>query len=523
MKNSLNEEEEEEELEIFEVPPQSLPAKPNLKGDWLNFFLLILLYTIQGLPLGLAIALPIIFQSKKIVTYKEQAFFSLVAWPYSVKIIWAPIVDSLYVQWIGRRKSWLVFVQFSMGMVLLYTAMNIDEWLPESGMPNLKALVITFCVISFLAATQDIVVDGWALTMLKKNNVGHSSTCNGTGVALGVLIGTICPVLLTSEDFCNKYLRTTLSTGGLITIKGFLFFWSIIIMLITTFIGIFKREKDETLEDGHVKINVFKSYKLLWKILKLPNIRVLAIALLTMKIGFSATDFVSKLKLIDAGISKDDIMIITISMYIVKFIVPLVVSKYTSGTKPMSAYLNLMPIRLLWSIAYVILIYYTPILIQHNGVVNVPTYYYLILVFISIIHEILAYTMYLFTLGFFSRISDSRFGGTYMTMLSTIASFGWVVSHTLALRMIDVLTFSKCSNDDENNCSTIDLKNMCKIKGGDCNIIVNGYYIEVALCMIIGFVWYFWYKKTIKNLQTMSLSNWQVNLNRLDGEKKEEL
>lgn len=53
-------------------------------------------------------------------------------------------------------------------MVLLYTAINIDEWLPESEIPNLKALVSTFAVISFLAATQDIVVDGWALTMLKK-------------------------------------------------------------------------------------------------------------------------------------------------------------------------------------------------------------------------------------------------------------------------------------------------------------------------------------------------------------------
>lgn len=71
--------------------------------------------------------------------------------------------------------------------------------------------------------------------------------------------------------------------------------------------------------------------------------------------------------------------------------------------------------------------------------------------------------MYIFTLGFFSRISDSRFGGTYMTMLSTIASFGLVVSHTLALRMIDVLTFSKCSSDDANNCSTIDLKNVRNI------------------------------------------------------------
>jgi len=56
-------------------------------------------------------------------------------------------------------------------------------------------------------------------------------------------------------------------------------------MLITTFIVIFKREMDYRLEEGHVKINVIKSYKLLWKILKLPNIRVLAIALLTMKVN----------------------------------------------------------------------------------------------------------------------------------------------------------------------------------------------------------------------------------------------
>jgi len=56
-------------------------------------------------------------------------------------------------------------------------------------------------------------------------------------------------------------------------------------MLITTCIGIFKKEKDNTLEEGHVKNNVLQSYKLLWKILKLPNIRVLAIALLTMKVN----------------------------------------------------------------------------------------------------------------------------------------------------------------------------------------------------------------------------------------------
>jgi len=47
-------------------------------------------------------------------------------------------------------------------------ANNIDNWLPESGKPNLKMLIIVVFVINILSATQDIVVDGWALTMLKK-------------------------------------------------------------------------------------------------------------------------------------------------------------------------------------------------------------------------------------------------------------------------------------------------------------------------------------------------------------------
>lgn len=47
-------------------------------------------------------------------------------------------------------------------------ANNIEDWLPESGKPNLKILIIMFFVVNILSATQDIVVDGWALTMLKK-------------------------------------------------------------------------------------------------------------------------------------------------------------------------------------------------------------------------------------------------------------------------------------------------------------------------------------------------------------------
>jgi len=58
--------------EIEKPADESAWHKPNLKGDWCNLFLLTLLYSMQGIPFGLSVGLPIIFQSKNIVTYDDQ-------------------------------------------------------------------------------------------------------------------------------------------------------------------------------------------------------------------------------------------------------------------------------------------------------------------------------------------------------------------------------------------------------------------------------------------------------------------
>lgn len=58
--------------ENYAISNQPLPETPNLDEDRFNFYLLILLYIVQGFPIGLSMALPIILQSKKIVTYADQ-------------------------------------------------------------------------------------------------------------------------------------------------------------------------------------------------------------------------------------------------------------------------------------------------------------------------------------------------------------------------------------------------------------------------------------------------------------------
>lgn len=66
-----------EESGKSKVPTDWNTDKSDLNGDWLNFFLLLLLYVMQGMPIGLASAIPIILQSKKNVTYQDQVGVTL--------------------------------------------------------------------------------------------------------------------------------------------------------------------------------------------------------------------------------------------------------------------------------------------------------------------------------------------------------------------------------------------------------------------------------------------------------------
>ncbi|XP_060865228.1 acetyl-coenzyme A transporter 1-like [Metopolophium dirhodum] len=518
MKNLQKNDNASEELD---VTLHSTSTKPNLKGDRSSLFLLIILYIMQGITFGFSIlALPIILQSKKVVTYGEQALFSYVLWPYSLKLCWAPLVDVHYVQWIGKRKSWLLPVQYLMGVVLLYAANNINDWIPETGKPNIVMLTCLFFVLNLLASTQNIVVDSWALTMLKKANLGYSSVCSSSGFAIGIMLGSVFPVLFTSEDFYNKYLRNTPSMGGIMTLESLLFICGILFILVATLIGIFKKEKDTRLEDNYEQLHITNSYKLLWDILKLPNIRALLIALLTMKVGFSAMrNSLLYLKLVDAGVPKDDIMVLTTAMFAVKIVTPIAVSKYTSGPKPMSVCLKSMPIKLIWSLTHIGFIYFTPMIIYSNGILNIPIYYYLILGFLNAISEALSYIMLVATTAFFSRISDSRFGGTYMSLLNTVTNFGMTYSTSIGLKCMDFLTFKKCSNDSKNNCSTMNLKKVCDENYGNCLTTVDGYYVEIIICVVIGFIWYGLFRNMLKNFQTKSSSYWMVYVNQQSEEK----
>ena len=260
-------------------------VRERLAKDKSSIILLLLLYVLQGVPLGLAGSLPIILQTKKI-GYRQQAMFSLVSWPFSIKLIWAPIVDCIYSRDFGRRKSWLVPSQYLIGITMILLSYLVPNLLgSETVAPNVGLLTLIFFFLHFLAATQDIAVDGWALTMLSKENVGYASTCNTVGQTAGFFISYTLFLALQSKDFCNSFLRWEPQETGLVELPSFLIFFGVLFLVVTTLVWLCKSERREA--HAETKTNMLSGYMQLLAVLKLPSIQTFALAILTSKVLFS--------------------------------------------------------------------------------------------------------------------------------------------------------------------------------------------------------------------------------------------
>lgn len=128
--------------------------------------------------------------------------------------------------------------------------------------------------------------------------------------------------------------------------------------------------------------------------------------------------------------------------------------------------------------------------------------------------------MSLMAQAYFSKISDPRFGGTYLTLLNTVYNLGSRWPQSLALTFVEPLTWRKCPQKvwflmpKSISC----LKNhfssnayVTKSFPQNCEIIVDGFYIETVASMTIAFVWYIWAKKKVLPLQKLNDSSWAIH------------
>ena len=78
--------------------------------------------------------------------------FSLVGLPYTIKFLWAPVMDRFVPPLLGRRRGWIELAQIALSLTLAFMAMTD----PKSAPAWLAFLAL--CV-AFASASQDIVID----------------------------------------------------------------------------------------------------------------------------------------------------------------------------------------------------------------------------------------------------------------------------------------------------------------------------------------------------------------------------
>ncbi|KAG7276895.1 hypothetical protein CRUP_034771 [Coryphaenoides rupestris] len=487
-------------------------VRPGLRKELWNILLLLFLYVLQGIPLGLAGSIPLIMQSKS-VSYKDQAFFSFVFWPFSLKLLWAPLVDALYFSRFGRRKSWLIPTQYLLGLFMICISFTVDSLLQTDGShgPNVVTLTAVFFVLAFLAATQDIAVDGWALTMLSRENVGYASTCNSVGQTAGYFLGNVLFLALESANFCNKYLRSEPKDTGLVTLADFLFYGGVVFFISTTLVAIFKRESERSHGKRTVPKEtqgVLETYKLLFSIIKLPTVLSFCTLLLTAKVP--PPDAVTGLKLVEAGVPKEQLALLAVPMVPLQILLPLIISKYTAGPRPLDVFYKAFPFRLLIGLGYALLVWWTPSLKQDGGF---PVYYYAIVLLSYALHQVTLYSMYVACMAFHAKVSDPLIGGTYMTLLNTVTNLGGNWPSTVALWLVDPLTSKECQGPAGQSCDSLDEATLCVKEGGVCVATLDGYYVESVVCVVIGLAWWLWLGKKMKRLQEESPAAWRCKVN----------
>merc|ERR1711865_482532 len=106
----------------------------------------------------------------------------------------------------------------------------------------------------------------------------------------------------------------------------------------------------------------------------------------------------------------------------------------------------------------------------------------------ALISSVATEWMFVSQCSFFAKVADPAIGGTYMTLLNTLANLGQKVPPTATFFLVDYFD--------------------CKAE--TCAMKTDGFYVMTAMCTIIGTVWYLLGSGPVARLQRRPISDWRV-------------
>jgi len=141
-----------------------------------------------GLPLALSGSTLAIWLREAGIDLGTIGLFTIVGMPYTVKFLWAPVVDALDVpilsRLLGRRRGWLVLSQLLLiAAIVLLALCN----------PQISSIYLIFAaafLVAAASATQDIVIDTFRVESLKVEEQAAGVASYVAAYRVGMLVST---------------------------------------------------------------------------------------------------------------------------------------------------------------------------------------------------------------------------------------------------------------------------------------------------------------------------------------------
>ncbi|NCB49947.1 MAG: MFS transporter [Alphaproteobacteria bacterium] len=164
-----------------------------------NILLFFLLGFSAGLPLSLVFGSLSYWLKGAGIPIALIGYFSLARLPYTFKFLWAPFVDTVALPFskrIGNKKVWtLLFQTGLMGSILLMSFASPQKHLAYMG--------ICAFLIAFFSASQDIVIDGLRILVLKDEEQSAGAATYQLGYRLGLLLAGAGGLLFSQKILWN--------------------------------------------------------------------------------------------------------------------------------------------------------------------------------------------------------------------------------------------------------------------------------------------------------------------------------
>jgi MFS transporter, PAT family, beta-lactamase induction signal transducer AmpG len=230
------------------------PARPSF-ADTLAVYLkrrvLIVMFLgfSSGLPLALSGSTLLVWMTESGVNLGTIGLFALVGTPYTVKFLWAPLIDALDVPLLssrlGRRRGWLLLSQ-----LLLIAAIVFLGSCDPSASPFIVA--IGALAVATCSATQDIIVDAYRVESLSESEQAAGMASYVAAYRIGMLVSTAGALFLVS-GFENAFaLSRHAAWSAGYTVMAVL----VLIGIVTTFIAA-EPEKSAAANAVHARENGF--------------------------------------------------------------------------------------------------------------------------------------------------------------------------------------------------------------------------------------------------------------------------